>query len=103
MKKRDRSRLVCHWEQKSLMAKQRRTNGGAKKGKEEESEESEQVYEVDRLLNSRKRIGEIEYEVQWTGYEKTTWEPVCVIKILIKNRLLTSQMISLKNLKRKKL
>eukprot|EP01048_Picozoa_sp_COSAG05_P004346 COSAG05_NODE_230_length_13364_cov_33.748662_1_plen_97_part_10 len=32
-------------------------------------------YAVDRLLSKRVQAGVTQYEVQWTGFEETTWEP----------------------------
>ena len=39
------------------------------------SDEDEQEYEVERILNHRGKGSYLEYEVKWVGYEETTWEP----------------------------
>ena len=33
------------------------------------------MYEVDRIVNWRKRDGAAEFEVKWTGCDENTWEP----------------------------
>ena len=35
----------------------------------------EEEYNVDRLLSKRVRGGVTQYEVRWTGFDETTWEP----------------------------
>ena len=35
----------------------------------------EEEYDVDRLLSKRVQGGVTQYEVRWTGFEETTWEP----------------------------
>ena len=35
----------------------------------------EEEYNVDRLLSKRVRGGVTQYEVWWTGFDETTWEP----------------------------
>eukprot|EP01049_Picozoa_sp_SAG25_P007854 SAG25_NODE_666_length_6056_cov_2.690280_2_plen_250_part_00 len=37
--------------------------------------ESEEEYEVERLLARRVHGGAVQYEVKWVGYDGTTWEP----------------------------
>ena len=41
-----------------------------------ESEESEEEYEVERILEERKAGGRKEYLVRWKGYDEQTWEPM---------------------------
>ena len=36
---------------------------------------SDEVYDVERIVGRRVRNGRTEYEVKWTNYEETTWEP----------------------------
>eukprot|EP01043_Picozoa_sp_COSAG02_P096038 COSAG02_NODE_32355_length_517_cov_1.856459_1_plen_142_part_10 len=39
-----------------------------------EEEEEEQAYEVERVLDVRRRRGLLQYKVKWVGYDATTWE-----------------------------
>ncbi|CAL8077363.1 unnamed protein product [Orchesella dallaii] len=44
---------------------------------EKEEEEEEEEYEVDEILETRKRKGVREFLIKWNGYSKSTatWEP----------------------------
>ena len=46
--------------------------------------EDQQEYEVERILDKRKRRGRIEYLVKWVGYElyDATWEPPTTLQAL---------------------
>jgi hypothetical protein len=45
---------------------------------EDESEEEEEIYEVEKILGRRvSKTGDVEYKVKWQGYsiQDCTWEP----------------------------
>jgi len=46
--------------------------------------DGEEEYEVEEVLDSRRRRGRLEYLVKWKGYDNTeesmTWEPVANLK-----------------------
>jgi len=46
-----------------------------KKEPEEYSEEEDDEYEVEKILDKRRKKGIIQYLVKWLGYDETTWEP----------------------------
>ena len=33
------------------------------------------VYEVERVMNVRTQKGKLLFEIEWLGYDKTTWDP----------------------------
>lgn len=37
--------------------------------------EGEEEWEVEEVLDSRKRYGRLQYKVKWLGDEETTWQP----------------------------
>eukprot|EP00833_Pecoramyces_ruminatium_P009141 jgi/Orpsp1_1/1183173/evm.model.c7180000084178.2 len=46
--------------------------------KQEESETySEEEYEVEAILDKKKKKGGIYYKIKWLGYDEITWEPEC--------------------------
>ena len=63
-----RKRIEVH--RKELMKKT--------KGKVRDTEEEEEAigYEIEKLLNDRKRKGVWEIEAKWKDHDKTTWEPM---------------------------
>ena len=49
------------------------------------AEEEDRKYTVERILDSRRnRNGSLEYLIEWTGYEETTWEPATNLRHLRK-------------------
>ena len=48
--------------------------GGYALQDDNDAEESRE-YDVERITGQRKRKGQLQYKVQWTGYEEQTWEP----------------------------
>jgi hypothetical protein len=51
---------------------------GIMEGSSEESEDDEDVYEVEKIIEKRKKGRSIQYLVKWKGYDEdqNTWEPV---------------------------
>lgn len=45
-------------------------------GEEDDKMEDERIYEVEKILNHRKRGRHTEYQVQWKGFKETTWETI---------------------------
>ena len=41
------------------------------------------IFDVEKILSSRKKNGVIQYEVKWDGYDETTWEVFVYIYISI--------------------
>ena len=50
--------------------------------KTENTENEEQLYEVERILNRKKIKGKYKYLIKWKGYsmKECTWEPLSSLK-----------------------